>query len=118
MKKLLTFAFATIFTIGLSVAQERGGRQGQNRSPEERAKMQVERLTKELELNKTQQDSIYNYFIQSMKKSTMQEVGSEQMKKSFEERNKKVKSFLTKDQVTKYEEMQKNMRARRPADNK
>ena len=57
MKKLLSLVAAGILLVGIANAQERGSRQ--NRSPEELAKIQVERLTTHLSLDKNQQDSIY-----------------------------------------------------------
>lgn len=113
MKTLFTFVIAALMSIGLSVAQERGS--GQNRTPEERAKMQIERLTKELELSKSQQDSIYNYFVQSSKDFQVPRTDEdrEKMRKNMETRNTKIKSFLTKEQITKYEELQKTMQNRR-----
>lgn len=112
MKTVLTLLIATICSISISVAQENGTRQ--NRTPEERAKMQVERLTKELELNKTQQDSIYNYFVQSGKtfQGQQKDINREKMQAAMQERNKKIKSFLTEKQSAQYEELQKNRRNR------
>lgn len=114
MKTVITLLIAAVFTISISVAQQKESRQ--NRTPEERAKMQVERLTKELELNKSQQDSIYTYILQSMKTSSLhrKENDQAQIKKSLEARNLKIKSFLTPKQITQYEELQKSRQNRRP----
>lgn len=124
MKNLITVMLATIFTVGISVAQERGGRQGQNRTPEEMAKLQVEHLTKELELNKGQQDSIYKYTLESSKeqRTLMQnsEGGDrqaifEKMRALREKNSTKIKTFLNESQSAKYEELQKQMQqCRRP----
>ncbi|WP_164122602.1 MULTISPECIES: hypothetical protein [Sphingobacterium] len=113
MKTVITLLIATILTVSMCVAQEKESRQ--NRPPEERAKMQVERLTKELELNKSQQDSIYIYILQSMKTSTLhrKENDQAQIKKSLEARNLKIKSFLTPEQITQYEELQNRRKNRR-----
>lgn len=113
MKNLLSLLFATILTIGVSVAQERGPRQ--NRTPEEMAKNQVERLTEQLSLTKPQQDSILNYSLKVAKdqKAIFDAAGDdrqaafEKMRTIREESNNKIKSFLTKEQVVKYDELLK-----------
>lgn len=114
MKKVITILIAAVFTVSISIAQEKEGRQ--NRTLEERAKMQVERLTKELALNQSQQDSIYTYILQSMKTSTLQRKENDQSKieKSLEARNLKIKSFLTPKQIAQYEELQNKRQNRRP----
>lgn len=117
MKTLFTFLVVGILAIGTSFAQEKGTRQ--NRTPEERAKMQVERLTKELNLNQSQQDSIYNFFIQSQTdfRNQSKETNHEKMKEEMEMRNNRIKSFLTDEQKTKYEELQKTQRRSRTPQN-
>lgn len=107
MKTVLTLLIATICSISISIAQEKGSRQ--NRTPEERAKFQVEHLTKELELNKTQQDSIYHHFVLSGKafQDQRKDMDHEKMRAAMQERNKKIKTFLTEEQNSKYEELQK-----------
>lgn len=113
MKNILSLAIAGILTIGISNAQERGPRQ--NRTPEEMAKMQVERLTEQLALSKTQQDSVYKYSLLASKdqRKLMETAGDnreaafEKMRAVREENSKKIKSFLTEDQVKKYDELEK-----------
>ena len=123
MKNLLSLFFAMALTVGMSFAQERGSRQ--NRTPEEMAKMQVERLTEQLTLNKTQQDSVYKYALQASKeqRELMQNAGDDRqaafqkMQGLREANEKKIKSFLTADQVAKYEEILKNRPQRGPQRN-
>lgn len=114
MKNILTLAIAGILTLGISNAQERGARQ--NRTPEEMAKTQVERLTEQLTLSKSQQDSVYKYSLIASKeqRKLMESAGDnreaafEKMRGMREQNNVKIKSFLTADQLQKYEEIEKN----------
>lgn len=117
MKTLFTFVIAAVLTIGIASAQEKGARQ--DRTPEERVKMQVIRLTKALELNQSQQDSIQTYLLQSIKTSTLHnnDVDNKVRKQALEARNSKIKSFLTKEQATKYEELQQKMKNRKTGKN-
>lgn len=115
MKKIMSLIAAGIITIGLSYAQPGGG-QFQNRTPEEMAKMQVERLKESLSLTKAQQDSIYKYTLAISKdqRKLMESAGDnreaafEKMSSLREANDKKIKSFLTADQIKKYDEMIKN----------
>lgn len=111
--------FVAVLAISSSYAQERGPRQGG--TPEERTKMQVERLTKELNLSKAQQDSIYKYSLQTSKEQQElmkaagddREAAREKMKPIREKSMAKIKSFLNEEQKTKYEDLQKQMQNRR-----
>lgn len=114
MKKSIGILIAGLLTIGLSQAQERGNRQ--NRSDEEIAKIQVERLTEQLSLNKNQQDSIYKYTLLTTKEQKqLLQSSNGSREANFEKSNAlregssiKIKSFLTTEQAKKYEEFQKN----------
>lgn len=127
MKKLITLVCAVVFMVGLSVAQERGGRPGagQNRTPEEMAKTQVERLTTELKLSQEQQDSIYKYTLEASKEqqALMQNSGDdreaafEKMRSIQEKNSGKIKTFLTDEQATKYDKLQSEMQQRRRPSN-
>lgn len=118
MKRLITLMIVALLAISSSYAQERGT--GQVRSPEERTKMQVQRLTKELNLSQAQQDSIYKYSLQTAKdqQEMMKNAGEdraamrEKMKPLREKSTAKIKSFLNAEQKAKYEEMQKQMQNR------
>lgn len=120
MKNLVSLLFATLMIVSISVAQERGPRQ--NRTPEEMAKMQVERLTEQLTLDKQQQDSIYKYslLISKEQRELMQNAGDnreaafKKLQTLRESNDKKIKSFLSKDQLAKYEEYLKNRPQGRP----
>lgn len=113
MKNLFGLLIAGLLTIGTSNAQD-GARQ--NRTAEEMAKMQVERLTEQLTLNKSQQDSVYKYVLLASKeqKKVMKNAGDdreaafEKMGKMRAENSTKIKTFLTADQVKKYEELEKS----------
>lgn len=114
MKKLLSLVAAGILLVGIANAQERGSRQ--NRSPEELAKMQVERLTTHLSLDKNQQDSIYKYALIAGKEQRQlmeaagdnREAALEKIRSKRADNEKIIKSFLTDDQQKKYEEFIKN----------
>lgn len=119
MKNVMSLLIAALISVGISQAQERAPRQ--NRSPEESAKMQVERLTAELTLNQSQQDSIYKYSLlaRTEQRKLMEtagdnkEEGFEKMRTIRENSDKKIKSFLTKEQEKKYDELIKNRQQHR-----
>lgn len=119
MRKLITMMFVAVVAISSSYAQEQGPRQGG--TPEERTKMQVERLNKELNLSQAQQDSIYKYSLQTTKEqqTIMKTAGDnreavrEKMKPIREKNIAKIKSFLNEEQKAKYEDLQKQMQNRR-----
>ena len=112
MKNLITI-FAFVLTIGVVNAQENGPRQ--QRSPEEMTKMQVERLTKELDLSKPQQDSIQKYIlITSIEQQKLfkeagddREAAMKSMQALREKQNQKIKTFLNQEQSKKYDEYTK-----------
>ena len=104
---------ALMITISFANAQQGGPRQ--QRSPEEMAKMQIERLTKELNLSQTQQDSIHKYVLATSKEqqNLFKNAGDnrEEAMKSLqalrEKQNTKIKSFLNEEQIKKYDELAK-----------
>ncbi|HMR17751.1 MAG TPA: hypothetical protein PKA53_00505 [Sphingobacterium sp.] len=120
MKNVMLTLFAVLFCVTVSLAQERGNRQ--ERNPEERAKAEVERLKTELGLSKPQQDSILNYILQANQeqRKAMEQAGGdrqaafEKMRAQRETRQTKIKSFLTKEQIEKYEVLQKERIGNRP----
>ena len=113
MKKIISIFTFSILALSISYAQERGPRQ--QRSPEEMAKMQTERLTKELELSKPQQDSVYKYaLITSLEQQKLfsntgnnREESMKTMQSLREKQNEKFKSFFNSEQLKKYEELSK-----------
>ena len=112
MKSMISI-LALVLSISFANAQQGGQRQ--QRSPEEMAKMQVERLTKELNLNKSQQDSIHKYVLATSteQQNIFKNAGDnrEVAMKSFqalrEKQNAKIKTFLNEDQIKKYDELEK-----------
>lgn len=121
-KNVLLLFLSSLVAISVSVAQERGQRQGQqNRSPEERAKMQVERLHKSLVLDKPQQDSIYKYAVEQAKEQqALFQNGDADRAKRMEQisvistkYDTKFKSFLKAEQLTAYDKLQKERQERR-----
>ncbi|TJZ62251.1 hypothetical protein FAZ15_07030 [Sphingobacterium olei] len=123
MKNLMLVLVVIFLSASATVAQERGNRQGagQNRTPEERAKAEVERLGTALSLNQSQRDSIYKYSLEQTKEQQAlfqqgegdREKRMEQLRSSREKYDTKIKSFLTEDQIKKYEEAQKERTQRR-----
>ncbi|MFZ4863398.1 hypothetical protein ACL9RF_14565 [Sphingobacterium sp. Mn56C] len=115
MKNLTAFIFAAILSIAVSTAQERGPRSEQKRSPEEIAKVQTERLTQSLGLDKPQQDSIYKSVLKIQQdfkgKGGNQDPGK--WREIFDKQNQKIKSFLTKEQAVKYDELLQQQTNRR-----
>ncbi|MFR9641202.1 MAG: hypothetical protein SNH41_03770 [Rikenellaceae bacterium] len=99
------------------VAQPQGGGGGDRRpqgTPEEQAKAYVERMSKQLELNKEQSEKIYEIILKSNKERTeMMKDGQhperEKMEAMRKEQSEKIKSVLNKEQTKKYEEMQAKM---------
>lgn len=119
MKNIMILIAAGLLSIASAHAQERGGNRP-NRNPEEMAKMQVERLTKQLSLDQKQQDSILKYTIIATQeqRKIMEEANSDReatgkkMRALREQNTTKLKSFLTDDQIKKYDEMIKNRQQR------
>ncbi len=110
MKNLITI-LALVLTIGFANAQQGGPRQ--QRNPEEMAKMQIERLTKELNLSQSQQDSIHKHILvfSAEQQKVFREAGDnrEEAMKSFQairdKQSAKIKTFLNEEQIKKYDEL-------------
>lgn len=114
------FAALLIFgSISIASAQQRGGFGG---NPEERAKAQVEQLTKELKLNDTQKDSVEKWVtIQSKKQQELfsqgQQGNREGMREQFTalagETDTKILSILDDEQKEAYKKIQAERANRR-----
>ena len=121
MKKLLVIA---LLVVGLTTFAQEKGKRGdrKNMSPEERTEMRVEKMTKELDLNETQQKQVKELlasqkenreeFIEKRKeiKETAEKATKEQraeMKAKLEENKEaiksKMKTILTDEQYKKWE---------------
>lgn len=116
MKSLKILAICLCLGISMSYAQQRGG----NVDPATRAKTTVEHLTKELGLNKTQQDSIYNYILKQTEhqkaqfeknKDKREDVRAE-LQNERTKKQEKIKSFLTAEQKSKYEALEAKQEGR------
>ena len=124
MKILKTLIICLLVGISWSTfAQERAGRGNfQNLSAEERAKSTVERLTKELSLEKAQQDSIYVLSLEqanSDKAAFDSANGDREKIRSVMQQNRaaynsKVKKFLTAEQIKKYDKLEEERSSRGP----
>jgi len=104
--------------LSISFANAQQGGQRQQRSPEEMAKMQTERLTKELNLSQSQQDSIHKHILASsteqqklFKDNAVKSDNRDAYVKSFqalrEKQTAKIKTFLNEEQIKKYDELAK-----------
>lgn len=117
MKSVITI-LALIFTLGIANAQQGGNRP--QRTPEEMAKMQLERLTSELNLNQSQQDSIHKHILatsveqQNIFKNAGddREAAMKSMRELREKQSQKIKTFLNEEQVKKYDELAKQRSGR------
>lgn len=116
MRKLL--AFTAVLLLAATTAFAQSG--PLNASPEERARMQTERLAKRLKLDKSQSDQVYTLNLDRTRQ--MQELRAsgerdrtkmQELQANFDE---KLKPILTADQWSKYEtyrqEQQDRMRNR------
>lgn len=121
MKKQILFALAFMLAVNVAAFAQQGGGNGQRRTPEERVKMTVERLTTELQLNKEQAvklDTVFTKFYKDMQKmrEEAQAGGGRMDREAFQklgnERDEKVKTVLTDDQFKKYKEQMEAMRQR------
>lgn len=118
-KALLAFAFVA-GSISFSMAQQgQGG--GQQRSPEERAKQQSERLAERLKLSADQKAKVEAIYlaqgksVDSLRKAN--EGGDRQqlfqkMQPLREQADKNVAAILTEDQKKEYAKIQEEMRSR------
>jgi len=116
MKKIGIVLLTFILTSVVSIAQQR------NFDPEDFAKRQTAQLKEELDLNKEQEEKVYDLNLESIKKMNKlreerQSGGGfegmrEKMTEIREEQNKKMKEILSEEQWTKYEKLQEERRGR------
>lgn len=119
-KWILTFLLFAGLT-SFAQAQPPGGGQW-NRTPEERAKMQAERVAKELSLEKSKQAELETIYLETFKaqQKTMTEArekgerpSRETMEKLNTDRDEKLKKALTEEQFKKLKEAEEKMRQQR-----
>ncbi|KAA2243416.1 hypothetical protein F0L74_13030 [Chitinophaga agrisoli] len=120
MKRIM-LALACLFASYVGVqAQDQGDHQ--RRTPEERAKMTVEKLSPDLALKddqKTKLNDAYTEFYKAMEKlradakATGNRPDRDAFKKLGDDRDTKVKGFLTDDQFKKYNEKMEEMKKQR-----
>ncbi|WP_257666612.1 hypothetical protein [Parapedobacter tibetensis] len=114
MKGSILTVMVVLMAIGLSFAQQRGGRGFGN--PEENAKRTSEQLEKELKLSAAQKDSVYAFTLEQSK--AMQQAFQNnqdgdrsqmmgKMRELREQTDKKILSVLDDDQKKGYEKMVK-----------
>ncbi|MFI3248443.1 MAG: DUF4890 domain-containing protein [Rikenellaceae bacterium] len=115
-KEFLSIVFAALALVAVITvtAQPQGGGRPQG-TPEEMAKMMVERMSEELDLTKDQQTQIYDInvkFAEERKAGGDSRPSREEMEASREKMSAQIKSVLTEDQAKKYDEMEAKMRER------
>lgn len=121
MKNLNVLLLCLMLGISIGYAQERTGRGFQQMDPNERAGRRVEQLTNQLQLVKTQQDSIYKYALAQAnheKKAFAEAQGDRQKIRDAIQQHRrtystKIKSFLRPEQLEKYEKLEKQWEQRR-----
>jgi|GEM_PF-185639 hypothetical protein len=113
-KKILMAAACLMLSVTGVFAQQR-----QQRSPEEQAKMRVDRLDKLLSLNQVQKDSIYNLTLsQAQQRDALRgdagdrKANMEKFKQLQEVQTSKIKSWLTPQQAKLFDEQQEKMKER------
>lgn len=112
MKKLATIFFAILIS-ATAFGQER-----QQRSPEERAKRQTEKLTQELGLTADQQKKVYDLTLEQSKAAKANRADGkrdrEAMQNRWKEHQKEFEGILTPEQLNKHKEIRaEQMKKRR-----
>ncbi len=124
MKKLILVMFMLVGLSGFT--QKQGGMSGDKMTPEERADMMTQRLTKQLDLTAEQQAKVKALYLgQAQKHQEMMDARKDKMmdaKEKMKDRRarmraemmadrkknmEQLKAILTEDQFNKFEEMQK-----------
>ena len=82
--------------------------------PEKMADMSVHRMDEQLNLNEEQEGKIKTIYLDMFKGGFENMSGPEEMKKKFEDMNKKIKAVLNDEQKAKYDKMMEEMRRRGP----
>lgn len=112
MKKLLAFAAVLLLAATTTFAQ--GGRM--NASPEERAKMQTERITERLKLDKGQSEKVYALSLDRAKEMQSLLASGERDRTKMQEFqakfDEKLKPILTPEQWTQYEKYRQEQQGR------
>ena len=120
MKQRFLLTVALVLTMGLGAYAQQGGGQ-QRRSPEERVKAMLERLTPELKLSQDQVVKLDTVFTRNFKelqkmREDAQASGNRPDREAFQklnnDRDEKVKAILSEEQFKKYKEQQEAMRQR------
>lgn len=123
MKKIKILAICLSLGISLSYAQQKQIEVKADAASVERAQKTVARLQQELNLTSPQQDSIYKYMLQrSAPNKGLREQSkvatrerSAKMQDTREEHRTRIKSFLTPEQIEKFDAMDKQRNTRRIA---
>jgi periplasmic protein CpxP/Spy len=125
MKLTILILSLTFALIGSAFAQPQGGNRPGGGNWEEMQKQQMETMKTELKLTPDQITKVEALNAETNKKtkairdanSTDREANREKMRAVREEQDKKLKTILTKEQATKWDEIQEKRRAERRANN-
>lgn len=96
--------------LSLPILAQEGPRDGAKRSPEERAKMMVQKMAESLDLNEDQIEKISPLLIEFHKERAK---AHEAEKKSHEDLREKLASILSEDQMEKLDQKMKERRKKR-----
>lgn len=105
MRKLIMILALCLGMYGISQAQDGGGRM--NMTPEERATKQAQRMTQALQLTADQKQQVYDLALQTAKQMEAARSSGDRsaMKAMRDQNDAKMKSILTADQYTKFEQI-------------
>jgi Spy/CpxP family protein refolding chaperone len=113
-KKILAVILFSLIITGYSYSQDRPpmhDKEGKKRNPEEMVKKEMNMLKSELDLTETQVTFIQKILDESSKKMQAQmESGSkdfDEMKKLMDEKDSKIQSVLTDEQLDKFKDLKK-----------
>lgn len=120
MRKFMLAAFAILFACTTSMAQEGGLAAKSKKTPEERAESFTRRMTKELALDKPQQERVKQINLDRFKNLEEARNANSADKKEVARKVKSInddyaatlKGILNADQFTKFQQMKEDMKER------
>lgn len=115
MKKLFLMAALAIMTFQQINAQVEGKkRERKPLTTEQKVERRVQQLTKTLELSEDQAKNISSIVGNFYKETSELQRNSDEMKTARNKMNKDIEAVLTKDQATKFKEMNQRQRPQKP----
>lgn len=115
MKKLFLMAALAMMTFQQINAQVEGKkRERKPLTTEQKVERRVQQLTKTLELSEDQAKNISSIVGNFYKETSELQRNSDEMKTARNKMNKDIEAVLTKDQATKFKEMNQRQRPQKP----